>query len=1176
MTELWLATLGSELVIAAEVRGWSLRPTPGAPCNLGDRDGWPSEVMGSPQGRRAIAEAGQLLDMEIAEIDGTGLLIPWPKFGLVLSESFGIPLRGSVPSPLMLRIDSTSQVSRADFTYRYDYLLGARETAVERVGYFVRRQATGTVYCLDERTYRIVAAMDEFNALPAAEKSGRESWLALATVKSVAREVGASLDKALASNDVVMPAQLVLGMCAHDDGSLSFYPVCDGLPEEDFKAAFFRNAGVEDLYTIDAADGGRVRVLLDERQKVVLQRMKSAQRLKGAARQDALHHPEKFFDGVLDAVVIYGERVIGIGDLPGSVMPSNPNPGGGFFVKDHDLTDTGPGGGSGQEEPASEGHPSELPLDGIADLEGLRDAVARAQAEGKDEVEWAGAVLEITPALIAAIERAIKQSEGQSREPCAQGRKYLLVYTNEDELRAKDVEDAEFAAQPASAPTVPTLPDSLVQGIELKAHQTEAISWLERCSSLRPHRRGALLADEMGLGKTLEVLTFLAKFIEAGGLKCDLPSMDGMERFRPILIVVPLMLLENGTWQAEMRRFFKHDGVVFMPALSLHGAGVDRVRAVGVQGSETVIGRPVLDASRLMQHRVIVTNYETVVNYQHSLAQLYDGKRSMWSVVVTDEAQKQKAPDTKVSAALKAISADFKIAMTGTPVENRLLDLWNIVDYFQPALLGTKRDFCATYEQPAIGPGAAEALEALRARLLYRTPHTYLLRRTTAAVVKDLPSRTIHEIPCEMSDEERVAHLSLLSVLDGERKKGRHLQVLQRLVRLYQHPALDREENERDDPKRLLKQSSKLRAVVALLTKIKARGEKAIIFARYVDAQQILSLVVADAFGIRVPIINGSTSRSEAVSGSSAGTERARSSRKAILDEFQRQPGFGVVILSPFVAGIGLTIVEANHVIHYGRWWNPAVEGQATARVYRIGQTRPVHVYLPMLVDPKKQLAKTFDELLHELMLRKEALAHDFLAPVPAEDECARELCDDLLKGGAGAGANGQAFTAQQLAALDPADFEAAVAALLRAEGHQVVLTARSNDGGADVIAVRAGRATLVQAKHSTVGNPPDEGALNDVIGAADIYGPRLGLGGISLLVVSNAPAAPQTKSAAASHGIELLCGDALVKRMQKAGVGLGAMVACASTRCRNFEEGLKRALEAKQEAGGNDKRPLV
>jgi len=192
--------------------------------------------------------------------------------------------------------------------------------------------------------------------------------------------------------------------------------------------------------------------------------------------------------------------------------------------------------------------------------------------------------------------------------------------------------------------------------------------------------------------------------------------------------------------------------------------------------------------------------------------------------------------------------------------------------------------------------------------------------------------------------------------------------------------------------------SSKLRKVLEVLRDIQAKGEKTIVFARHKDVQRMLARVFTAEFGKPVRVINGDTPR--ATSLRKAGME----TRKRSLEEFAKTEGFQVIVLSPFVAGVGLTIVEANHVIHYGRWWNPAVEAQATDRVYRIGQPREVHVYLPILEAPTSQLSKTFDQLLDNLIERKKKLAEgilnkdNFLMPQEQEEQAALEVIIDLEK----------------------------------------------------------------------------------------------------------------------------------------------------------------------------------
>ena len=163
----------------------------------------------------------------------------------------------------------------------------------------------------------------------------------------------------------------------------------------------------------------------------------------------------------------------------------------------------------------------------------------------------------------------------------------------------------------------------------------------------------------------------------------------------PILIVAPVMLLENEVWTGDMKRFFRGDGNVFQPWITLHGRELQRLRRPG-SGRETVVGEAALDIEAFRQNRVVLTNYETVTNYQHSFAKM----RDRWSVVVTDESQEYKTPNTKVSHALKSLDPRFRIACTGTPVETRLLDVWNVFDFLQPGrLLGSAAEFSKEYER---------------------------------------------------------------------------------------------------------------------------------------------------------------------------------------------------------------------------------------------------------------------------------------------------------------------------------------------------------------------------------------------------------------------------------------------------------------------------------------------
>jgi SNF2 family DNA or RNA helicase len=565
------------------------------------------------------------------------------------------------------------------------------------------------------------------------------------------------------------------------------------------------------------------------------------------------------------------------------------------------------------------------------------------------------------------------------------GKKYLLIETNEESIRNELVSEAEIASQFAKGVAFQR-PRALREDRNLRPHQEQGVRWLQTCSQIQ-ERTGVLLADDMGVGKTVQILTFLAWCIESGRF----PDLSRSEPpFRPILIVAPLILLDTRTWEAEMENFFANDGVVFWPVLSLHGDQLAKLRRDDAEGPELEIGKPILDLNRIQRNRVVITNYETIKSYQHSFAYMKEGK-PLWSFIISDEAQEFKVPNTKISHAMKALKAGMHIACTGTPVENRLLDLWNLCDALQPGLLSSAKDFVDRFEKNQSGGTAEKSLLELKKTLLFQQPHAFLLRRTKNDVA-ELPPKTVIPLYCDMSEAEIAAHRALLKTLRGDSSRSRYLSALQGFVQMYQHPAMLTENPEDLSASVLVSQSSKLRGLIAKLHEIRQKREKVIVFARLRAMQGILAKVLQDEFNLPVRIINGETKLRAAGSLKASGLK----TRNAILQEFRSKPGFNVVILSPFVAGIGLTIVEANHVVHYGRWWNPAVESQATDRAYRIGQTKEVSVYLPILRDPSGRVDPTFDERLHLLMEGKQRLAEDFLRPLPPEDEMGGELFMDL------------------------------------------------------------------------------------------------------------------------------------------------------------------------------------
>lgn len=915
-----LKQFGKNVELSAQDDGLYLVSTQAIDWNRAET--WPPDAREQSVGRRTAFEGASLLEMGLATVLDGALRIPYGNFPQIEAEEFRLTTAFAEPSPFLLKIDRASDIGRPDFKYRYQYVLGAVAVPLQRFGFYLKRAATGEVFRLDESMYSLLEAMDAFNALTPQEKGPQRSWLDFANIKRWSREVNAALDATLQKNDVVVPSSIGLDLYEDAEGALSFIPTCPELDNESFRTVFDRNNDVEGFYSLDQPGMGRLRIVLTEKQRNVLERMKRVRRVTGEDKQRLKEDPRPIFDGVAgDVELPYGERVTGIGTFEFVPIPK-------------------------------------------ANLEdGTMSALFGDNSAGTSK------------------ESPTIKEEPEEEKP---SKKTLLIETHDEFVGRNYLEQSERARQDATIQPFER-PVSLRPGIDLKRHQQEGVRWLQTCARI-DGRRGVLLADDMGVGKTLQILSFLAWCIESGLF----PELSRPRPpFRPILIVAPLILLETETWEKEMKKFFAENGDVFGNVLPLYGPMLHAYRRKDAQAREEIAARPILKLDQIQRNQVVITNYEAVRDYEFSFAYCQDGK-SLWSIVVTDEAHEYKTPNSKISHAMKALQPDFRIACTGTPVENRLLDMWNIFDTVQPGLLGSAKDFSQTYERQGM-----ETYAGLKSRLLYQRPNAFLLRRSKGDVL-ELPRKHEHKLSCVMSDAEVSQHLSLVDGLNKARATKGKLDLLHRFARLYQHPLLLDSDGDESTVEELKAGSSKLREVLSVLHRIRHQREKAIVFARHKDMQRILARVFSAEFGRPVRIVNGDTPR--------AGSLRKNGieTRSSILQDFRESEGFDILILSPFVAGVGLTIVEANHVIHYGRWWNPAVEAQATDRAYRLGQSKEVHVYLPILEDRTGKITSTFDQLLDQLMENKKGLAHgvlqgdEFLKPQDNEDDSGLQVFSAL------------------------------------------------------------------------------------------------------------------------------------------------------------------------------------
>jgi len=545
-------------------------------------------------------------------------------------------------------------------------------------------------------------------------------------------------------------------------------------------------------------------------------------------------------------------------------------------------------------------------------------------------------------------------------------------------------------------------------------HQDEGIRWmvgLMEAAWKEPKEslyrlQGALLADDMGLGKTFMSLVAIQQHMQR------VEEEEGKDKVKPTLVVAPLSLLEN--WEDELAKAFNQspfDDVVVLqsgrdlPQYRVAGAGRESAQLATALDEDGLVRDGELRISlhvgadagirRLDRpRRLVLTTYETLRDYQFSLSQID------WGVVVFDEAQAIKTPDTMRTRAAKALKADFKLLATGTPVENNLGEFWCLIDTAQPGLLGDWAAFRERFLLPIAASGADEAA-ATRVRIgreLYESVGPFMLRRVKEDHLKGLPSKFIHSALGTGPTGEFVAEPSLArdmpaaqaaqydAHLERFRALSRNgggpsaaLAVLQSLRLCSLHPDLDVRGVRPPLPetsthsREQIAQSAKLTAMVDVLRAVRERGEKAIVFAISKDLQMLLAVWIQQEFGVRPDVVNGDTS---AVS--KAGATHGRETRKQILQRFESVPGFNVVIMSPIAAGVGLTVVGANHVIHLERHWNPAKEAQATDRVYRIGQQRDVHVYYPVARHPR---IDSFDVLIDRLLASKVSVKDAVMAP---------------------------------------------------------------------------------------------------------------------------------------------------------------------------------------------------
>ena len=657
-------------------------------------------------------------------------------------------------------------------------------------------------------------------------------------------------------------------------------------------------------------------------------------------------------------------------------------------------------------------------------------------------------------------------------------------------------------------------------------HQEEGIRWLIGLSQRalkRPDEEsllGSLLADDMGLGKTFMALVALGEYYR-------LCTTHGVTQ-KPILVVAPLSLLE--TWKIEVEQTFVTPP--FVDIVTLHGdTGLERYRLPGrgieirerdnravIENGDTNqrgllslkvgerFGIDRLDAPR----RLVVTNYDTLANYQFSLCQVD------WSFVIFDEAQSIKNPNTIQTRAAKGVKAQFRLMVTGTPVENQLRDFWCLFDTAVPGLLDSYQAFRQTYVRPLLRAG--EAFPRVRQEVgkqLRENVGALMLRRIKEDHLEGLPDKKIYvgirnapgnqiylsSMDCTMSGSQLDTYNAVIAdTVQGiaeENGAGLFLTGLQRLRDVSLHPGLLGGAalplpTTVQECRTELRKSEKLAALLCLLDEIQERREKVLIFVINKQLQAFLSHALGKIYALPVSVINGDTK--------AVAKRKSDVTRRRLIQQFEACEGSGMMVMSPVAAGVGLTITGANNVIHLERHWNPAKEDQATDRVYRIGQSKDVSVFVPILHHPEHD---SFDLHLHRLLAKKIDLKDAVVAPESVTYESFQRT--DILGRTTDQGAPSP-LSEQDLDLIGWEQFEALVAELLcRIFDGDAQLTPISNDKGCDVVLVSLRENLLAQCKYTRHEVLQGRSFIGEIVASQKFYAHHLAKDFGQLAVFTNA-----------------------------------------------------------------------
>lgn len=967
----------------------------------------------------------------------------------------------------------------------------------------------GCCYMCSEAQYAILKSASSCNAETGRLKE-REKILAcslryVALIKENAKKIDARLDPFLEKIDVVAPDYLSISVKEDTDGTYYASPIilnADGSPygEKDaseFGRKFKNGSKAQRSYM----GKDRTYYVFDQEQQDGLQQIKEARKLTKEQAKTLVLSPQSVFTGApfrFDRGE-YSDRVIEYGAFIAKKYPYLNGIEGGWLPEE---------GSVGRED-----------LDGIDELDEpevteenvaiLKELIENAFAKNKSSISYQGKTYKLTGAFIEKVmgKDDVTDSTGGSAdgEKPKKDRGNLISeenaesvgYEQANEQRRKKRREARFqklGADLSMEQVLSGFKDSVVPF----SYQKEGIRWMAQ--NWKAGYQGVLLADDMGLGKTMQVLGLIS------GVKNAYAEKD----MNSVLVVAPVSLLAN--WESEFIHFVKEG--IFEEIVPLYGNSFRDFK----RGDDLR-----LDFSPVAKNRIVLTSYETLRNYDISFGCID------WSFMVLDEAQKIKNPAALITNAVKSMKYDFAIAITGTPVENAWVDLWCIMDFVEPGRLRDLKNFCNTYQnQLKKLQGDMAGQEALGKKLEQELQPIFLRRQKTD-YLEGLPHKEVIPKPVLMPPVQREAYEKIIAVAKkGKKKKGDILKVIAMLRDTSLCPHLTSYadstfENMSVDV--FFNMSARLKATFQTLVNIKARKEKVLIFVTSRKMQRILKRFLEKAFGISIqPPING---------------ELLGLKRQQIVDAFNQKEGFAILILSAEAGGVGFNITAANHVIHLSRCWNPAKEDQATDRVYRIGQEKEVHVYLPIA---QYEGGDSFDVKLDQLLQYKRSLSQSVIFPTADTEVDGEDMYNELV-GWSSVMESGSAGSSSLYWTIEDTDkvtgdiFERMVAKLYASiPGYEVEETKQTNNYGVDVVVYtdRKSRQGLLVRCRQMAGESQSHDSVEAVCSAIPFYEKERGYR-FSGVVVSNAlDFTSHDKERAAAAGVKLIARQDLTKLLER------------------------------------------